>query len=248
MRARVAIPTKDRPGNVSLAIMGLALHLSPDDELYLYDDGDRPATSDYGVRFGLDIATQRGAKVVVVRGTPHGIAKARAKILEEAKRDGVKWLRMVDDDIVVPLKAWYNVWDMLGATLFASYVVPTIRLANNEAGIEKFGQVTEATSIHDMQFVTGATGIARMPGGAWTCDIAMDLARFDVDAAVKRLREGPPVVEDYILTAPLTGYVTYDSEVWHCMSPDQGERAWNSAALAYMRKSLSVAEKQDGKL
>ena len=242
MCARVCIPTRDRPGNISLAIMGVALHLYPDDELFLYDDGDRPATSDYGVRFALDIATQRGVKVTIVRGKPHGIAKARAKILSDAMSDGVRYLRMVDDDIVIPQWAWINVWNVLGSNADAQFVVPTIRLANNEAGIEKFGQVAESTSVHDAQFVIGGRGVAKLHGGAWTCDVAFDLSRFDVSAAISRLENGPPVVEDYVLTAPLTGYVTYDSEVWHCMSPDQGERAWNGAALAYLRKSLSVSE------
>lgn len=237
MRARIAIPTRDRPGNLSLAIMGVALHLSPDDELYLYDDGDRPAVSDYGTRFALDIATQRGAKVTVVRGKPHGIAKARAKILDDAMSDEVRYLRMVDDDIVIPQWAWINVWSVLGSNVDAQFVVPTVRLGNNEAGIDGFGKENA-----DPQFRIGGRGVAKLHGGAWTCDIALDLSRFDVAAAIQRLRSGPPVVEDYVLTAPLTGYVTYDSEVWHCMSPDQGERAWNSAALAYLRKSLSTAE------
>lgn len=238
MGIRVAIPTKDRPGNVSLAIMGVSQHLGPRDELFLYDDGDRPATSDYGTRFALDIATQRGAKVIVIRGKAQGIAKARASILRDAQRDGVSCLRMVDDDIVVPLKAWLNVWGTLIAN-DADYAVPTVRLANNEAGISGFGKASKEI---DQQFVIGGRGNERVTGGAWTCDIAMNLGKFDVKAAIQRLENGPPVVEDYVLTAPLNGYVTYDSEVWHCMSPEQGERAWNSAALAYLRKSLDKVD------
>jgi len=242
MSIRVAIPTKDRPGNVSLAIASVALHLGDGDELFLYDDGDRPATSDYGTRFALDIATQRGVRVVVKRGKAYGISKARAKILRDAQKDGVEWLRMVDDDIVIPADAWKAVWEALVTEAESQYVVPTIALANNEAGIEKFGQVLESTSVHDQQFVMGKSGNSRVSGGAWTCDIAMDLINIDLDAAIIRLLAGPPVVEDYVLTAPLVGFVCYDATVWHCMSPDQGERAWNSAALAYLRKSLSTKE------
>jgi glycosyltransferase involved in cell wall biosynthesis len=234
---RVAIPTKDRQGNVALAISSVALHLGRADELFLYDDGDRPAISDYGTRFALDIALQRGARVEVIRGKPQGIAKARARILKDAFSDRVQYLRMIDDDIVVPASAWDRVWRALGIP-GAQYAVPTIRLANNEAGIEGFGKVKESSSVHDSQFVLGGTGVHRMPGGAWTCDIALNLYKFDVEKSISDLSMGPPVVEDYVLTAPLIGYVDYEAEVWHCMSPDQGERAWNSEALAFLRKQL----------
>lgn len=234
---RVAIPTKDRQGNVALAISSVALHLGRSDELFLYDDGDRPAISDYGTRFALDIALQRGARVEIIRGKPQGIAKARARILKDAFSDRIQFLRMIDDDIVVPASAWDRVWRALSIP-GAQYAVPTIRLANNEAGIDKFGQVQTASSVHDSQFVLGGTGIHQMPGGAWTCDIALNLYSFDVERSISDLASGPPVVEDYVLTSPLMGYVDYEAEVWHCMSPDQGERAWNSAALAYLRKQL----------
>ncbi len=240
MPVRVAIPTKDRPGNLALAISSVGTLLGPSDTLVLYDDGDRPATSDYGTRFALDIALQRGARVEVIRGKPQGIAKARARILKDAFSDRVRLLRMVDDDIVVTPTAWERVWRLLNLP-DAQYGVPTIRLSNNEAGIEKFGKVPEATSVHDSQFVLGGTGIHRMPGGAWTCDIALDLYKFDVEKSISDLVLGPPVVEDYVLTSPLIGYVDYEAEVWHCMSPDQGERAWNSAALSYLRGQLGKA-------
>lgn len=240
MYSRTAIPTKDRPGNVSLAIMSVALNLGPDDELFLYDDGDRPASSDYGVRFALDIAVQRGASVVIRRGKANGIGKARALMLEDALSDNMRLLRMVDDDVVMPTSAWESVWHLLSIVRTAQYVVPSIALANNEAGIEGFGKIGRATGSHDQQFVLGKTGHSDVVGGAWTNDIALDLTRFDVQSAIDRLRSGPPVVEDYVLTAPLRGLICHDATIWHCMSPDQGERAWNSAALAYLRKSLST--------
>lgn len=238
MPYRVAIPTKDRAGNVALAITNVAMHLKPGDELVLYDDGHRPATADYATRFALDIATQLGASVEVKRGKPAGIAAARAKILKDAHRDRVQYLRMVDDDIILTEAAWKKVWQTLTDVKDAQYAVPIIGLSNNEAGVERFGDVPEDSAVHLQQFVLNGSGVHRIKGGAWTCDIAMDLYTFDVQQAIFDLTNGPKVVEDFVLTAPLTGYVDRSALVWHVMSDAQGQRAWNSLALQYLRQQI----------
>lgn len=235
---RIAIPTKDRPGNVALAVSNAAMQLRSGDDLVLYDDGHRPASSDYATRFGLDIALQLGASVEIKRGKPAGIAFARAKILKDALADDIRFLFMIDDDILITQSVYKAMLDVLHTKPEAQYAVPIIGLANNEAGVERFGDVPEATSTHNQQFVLNGSGIHRIQGGAWTCAILMDLHSFDVEKSISSLINGPSVVEDYVLTNPLIGYVDRSALCWHVMTPDQGLRDWNGKALAYLRKTL----------
>lgn len=236
---RVAIPTKDRPGNVSLAIASVAQLLRPVDTLVLYDDGHRPATADYATRFALDIALQLGARVEVIRGKPQGIHMARVHMLRDAAEDIVHTrFLMVDDDILMNRHALKSMHKVLDNDDTLDYSVPIIGLSNNEANVERFGDVSEATSTHNQQFVLNGSGVHRIEGGAWTCAIMFDMQRFNPYSAISRLENGPSVVEDYVLTRPLNGAVDRSALVWHVMSPEQGLRDWNGRALAYLRKQL----------
>jgi len=238
--------TKDRPGSFPLSCSALGLALSAGDELWVYDDGHRPASADYAGRFALDLAMQRDVSVVVKRGKPQGVHLARARALEEAKRDRVEILVMVDDDILVPEhtlasleQAAHTSFKFDGSKpAWVQYTVPVIGLANNEAGVERFGEVADENRQHEQQFVLDGSGTRAVRGGAWTCCIVLNLGRFDVDEAVSRLRTGPSVVEDYVLTQPLRGIVKREALVWHVMSPEQGLRDWNGKALAYLREHL----------
>lgn len=238
---RVAVPTKDRSGSVGTALTCIGLQLEEGDELVLYDDGDRPSSADYLTRFALDMAMVRGANVIVKRGIPQGIGVARARMLEDAARDGVVYLVMVDDDAMLPAQTIPRLLNLFDDYPDAQYSCTVHALANNEAGVSRFGEVDEATSTHDQQFVLHGSGVRKIQGGAWTTTIALALERFDVLAAAKRLRAGPKVVEDYVLTHPLVGYVDRSLLVWHAMSPAQGLRDWDGKALAYLREQLSTS-------
>ena len=242
-----AVPTKDRPGNVALALTALALELPEDSTLALYDDGHRPATADYATRFALDLAVQRGVNVEVKRGKPQGINQARANMLVDAGTRGFEQLWMVDDDIVSPQGSLLKLQQVLKAIPEAQYSVPVIGLANNEAGVDRFGEVDEATSTHNQQFVLNGKGLHPIVGGAWTCSILFDLKRIDAIECAQRLRAGPKVVEDYQLTQPLKGYVDRSLIAWHCMTPEQGDRNWHSYALAWVREQLGKPSEIDSK-
>lgn len=233
---RVAVPTKDRPGNLSLALLSTAQWLTKDDELWLYDDGDRPATADYATRFALDLAVQRGAGVVIKRGKPLGIAAARAHILQDAIDAVLDDLLMVDDDVIVSKDCKKKLLLTLSEHEDAEYVVPVIALANNEAGVAGFAN-TGDNAPHP-QYVLCAKGTKLIEGGAWTCAVLFDLYRFDAQEAVERLLNGPKVVEDYTLTAPMRGYVNREAVAWHCMTPEQGSRSWETLALEELRKQV----------
>lgn len=234
---RIAIPTKDRPGNVAFSVLSAAQNLEPGDELIIYDDGNRPAGSDYSFRFALDVAVQRGVNAEVRRGKPHGIRDARIKMLNDALGEGVLDFMMLDDDIVIEHFTLSRMLHTFDDHADAEYVVPVIALANNEAGVQGFGKTSLQDATHQ-QYVLGATGTERIRGGAWTCATWLRMDRFDVPGAIQRLAEGPPVVEDYALTAPMVGYVTFRAQVWHCMTPDQGARGWETMALEYLRSHM----------
>lgn len=233
---RIVIPTKDRPGNVALAIQALALQVEPDDEIVLYDDGERPACTDYGTRFALDIATIRGAQVYVKRGFAQGIHMARSEMLADAQKAGVKQLFMVDDDIVLE-PGGLNQLRRDIETPDAQYFVPVIALANNEAGAKGYDPVVGST--RHQQWDLTRVDTERIHGGAWTCAILLDLERIDVKKAINDLVTGPSVVEDYTLTVDLVGYIDYSVTVWHCMTSDQGDRGWEGRALAELRRMIS---------
>lgn len=235
---RYVVPTKDRPGNLAMALAAITVDINAYDELVLYDDGERPAMADYGVRFALDIATQRGAKVVIQRGKPKGIAAARVKMLREAEQGPQSLLMMVDDDIILAPKATTRMLKVLDDEPDAQYVVPVIRLANNEAGVSGFTQTTLGRAPHQQYAIDEATP-KRINGGAWTCAILLDLDRFDAHEAITRIESGPQVVEDYRLTAPMVGYLQPRAWTWHCMTGEQGDRGWETRALEYLREETS---------
>lgn len=234
---RVAVPTKDRSGNLAVALTALAQSLRPNDELFLYDDGDRPATADYATRFALDMALRSGVSVRIVRGIAQGIAAARVNILMDALRDDTQSLLMVDDDIILSSSGVTKLYRVFDDYPDAQYSVPVIALANNEAGVTGFTKTSSRDASHQ-QYVLGAKGAIRMDGGAWTCAILLNLDRTDLSGAISRLAHGPKVVEDYALTVPLIGYVQQEATVWHIMSNEQGERGWESLALEELRKQI----------
>jgi hypothetical protein len=179
---------------------------------------------------------RRGASVVVKRGKSLGIAAARARILQDAIDAVLDDLLMVDDDVIVSKDCKKKLLLTLSEYEDAEYAVPVIALANNEAGVSGFANTGDNAS--HPQYVLGANGTKPIQGGAWTCAILFDLYRFDAQEAVLRLLNGPKVVEDYTLTAPMRGYVNQEAVVWHCMTPEQGSRSWESLALEELRKQV----------
>ena len=237
-RIRLVMPTKDRPGSVGAALTCVALALEAGDELVLYDDGHRPATADYLARFALDLALQKGVAVAVKRGKPQGVHKVRANMLEDANLAGTAYLVMVDDDTMVTRSLLRRLVGMLEEDRSLQYAVPLIGLANNEAGLERFGDDSSVSATHAQQYEADGVGTKQIDGGAWTCAIALAMDRLDSGLLASQLRSGPSVVEDYVLTSKLHGAVDRGLIAWHAMTPAQGPRDWNGKALAYLRDSL----------
>ncbi len=240
---RVAIPTKDRPGNLAACLTTLAVSLVPGDELFLYDDGDRPGTADYGTRFALDLALQRGVSVVIKRGKPNGIKAARVQILKDARHDGTVQLLMVDDDIIVDSTVIRQLTDALLDAPKIAYAVPVVALANNEAFVSNFSNT--GPSAEHQQFQLDGKGVVAVKYGAWTCAILLQLNRFDLDETISHLELGPEVVEDYQLTTPLPGVVHLESVVWHVMSRERPSNDWDSLALEELRKQIGGRSEKD---
>lgn len=247
---RVVIPTKDRSGSVSLATLALALDLPAGTDLHIYDDGLRSCVTDYGMRFALDLATERGVKVQVRRGRALGIHVARSRILFDAADEYVRELFMVDDDVIVPAGGIQKLRErlgqphkVLGSEELAQYVVGVAGLANNETGVigsssggmphqQRFERYSE-DELHRYE---------RMEGGAWTMCIGIAMGCVDAYDLARKLADGPGVAEDFVLTRGLVGLLDRSMLVWHCASPDQGSRDWDGRALAYLRKTLGGEE------
>lgn len=230
----VSIPTRDRPDSLALALVGLISGLEKRSEVRIYDDGDSQALAHAGVRFGLDVLTRLDHAVEIRRGKALGIKAARARMLSEAASTRHSYFVMLDDDVIVQPDTLTQLLDGLGHNDPVQYAVPVVRLANNEAGIEQFERSHEPEwNIQNRTITWVPTG-----KGSWTCCIAMDLSRIDMDQAITSVIEGPQVAEDYALTAPLLGMVIGSAHVWHAMGPDQGARAWNSLALMELRKQV----------
>lgn len=241
VRVRTAVPTLDRPGSLPLCLLTLALHLPSDSELVIYDAGTVAASREYGTRFALDLAVKRGLRVTIEKTGRTGIHMARAQMLRDAQAAGIARLLMVDDDIILPATEFSKLQVALDKSSIV-YAVPVIRLANNEAGVGEYDD-PDPTKPENQQYVVGRSGTKLVVGAAWTCAILFDLRRFDVPAAIERLVNGPPVVEDYTLTQSLEGEIVQHAEVWHCMTPDQGDRGWEGRALAYMRQQIGTRGK-----
>jgi hypothetical protein len=104
----VAIPTcSSSPEDVRIGYVLQALATQPASEfysyldIYIWDEGTVPITSDRGVRLVIDLVVRRGHKLTYLRRYPsRGVAAARRGILDNIPERYAKVL-MIDDDLVV---------------------------------------------------------------------------------------------------------------------------------------------------
>lgn len=97
----IMIAYKDRPTELAMLLCSLYTQIYKDFDIYILDDqSGTPLTTYHFFNCVINLLKCQGFKIYIIRTEfPHGVSKARQRLVDEALKKEYKYLARVDDDV-----------------------------------------------------------------------------------------------------------------------------------------------------